>query len=255
MATRYLGGISNLPMAEGQILANACQGTCRVSWTWPRRRIKQDSASRREKQKCTAQCTSSTKVSPILSSFWPSSSFEVVANEVFCGWCGYIPHVCRNEQWWTHRNAAQIPGFTKSLYIHNHTHSGRDRPKSYSCKSCSNNSEILGIEWAAAGICTSCTARAKMSPTHMVTDYRSRWLWSVREWSPPTLPSRANESTAWLDTSTEHYEIDDIPDSGGSWGPYKAADREWRHVAVWWTVTLGVLDASSRYSSLDIQAT
>jgi len=40
----------------------------------------------------------------------------------------------------------EFHGFTKSLCIHNHTQCGRDRPKSYSCKSCSNNSEILGIE-------------------------------------------------------------------------------------------------------------
>jgi hypothetical protein len=33
------------------------------------------------------------------------------------------------------------------------------------------------------------------------------------------------------------------------------ADREWRHVAVWWTINLRVLDTSSRYASLDIQVT
>jgi hypothetical protein len=41
---------------------------------------------------------------------------------------------------------------------------------------CSNNSEILVIEWRAAGICMSCPARAKLSSTHMVTEYRSWWL-------------------------------------------------------------------------------
>jgi len=42
-------------------------------------------------------CTSS-EGSAILSCSWPNSSFEVVANQVFCGSCGYIPHVCRNGQ-------------------------------------------------------------------------------------------------------------------------------------------------------------
>ena len=176
MNTRYLVGISHLPMAERDLFANACQGTCIVSRTWARWRIKRDAASIREKQKCTTQCTSSTKGSAILSSSWASSWFEVVANNVLSGWCGYIPHEWRNGQWWMHRNAAQMPGFTKSLCIHNRTLSGWDRPKSYSCKSCSSNSEILGVEWAAAGICTSCTARAKPSTTHMVAEYRSWWL-------------------------------------------------------------------------------
>jgi len=85
MATRYLGGISDFPMAERDIFANVHQGTCRVSWTWPRQRIKRDAPSRWEKPKCTAHCTSSTKSSAILSSSWPSSSFEVVANEAVCG--------------------------------------------------------------------------------------------------------------------------------------------------------------------------
>ena len=75
-----------------------------------------------------------------------------------------------------HRNAAQIPGFTKSLSIHNHTQSGHDRPKSYSCKSSSNNAEILGIESAAAGMCMSSPAREKLSTTNMITEYRSWWL-------------------------------------------------------------------------------
>jgi len=84
MATRYLGGISDFPKAEWDIFANACQGTCRVSRTWPRLPMKRDVPSRREKRKCTAQCTSSTKGSAFLSSSWPCSAFEVVANEVCC---------------------------------------------------------------------------------------------------------------------------------------------------------------------------
>jgi len=177
MATRYLGGISDLLMAERVIFTNTCQWTCRASRTCPRWHIKRHPLSRRAKWICTTQSMSSIKGSAMLSSSGPSSSFAVVANEAFCGSCGYIPHVCQNWQRWTHRNAAQIPGFMKSLCIHNHTQSGRDRPKSYSCKSCSNNSEILGFEWAVAGICTSCPARAKPSITHMVTKYRSWWLW------------------------------------------------------------------------------
>jgi hypothetical protein len=42
----------------------------------------------------------------------------------------------------------------------------------------------------------------------------------------------ANENRAWLDEWTEHYDVDDILDYGGSGSPYEVADREWRHVAV-----------------------
>jgi hypothetical protein len=38
------------------------------------------------------------KGSVILSSSWPSSSFEVVAHKVYCGSSGYFLHVCRNGQ-------------------------------------------------------------------------------------------------------------------------------------------------------------
>jgi len=145
MATQHLGGFSDFPMAERDIAANASQWTCGVSVTWRRRCIRRDAPSRRENWKCSPQCTPSTKGVAILSFSWPSSSFEVVANQVFCGSCGYIPHVCRNVQWWKHRNATQIPELTKSLCIHNHTQSRRDRPKSYSSKPCSNKSEVLGI--------------------------------------------------------------------------------------------------------------
>ena len=176
MATRYLGGFSHFPMAERDSSANACQRTCIVSRTWPGWWIKRGAPSgTRLKWKCTPRCTS-TKGGAILSSFWPSLSFEAVANRVFCGSCGYITHICRNGQWWTHRNAAQILGFTKSLCICNYTQSRRDWPKSYSSKPCSNNSEVLGIEWAVAGIWTSCLARANPSSTPMITEYRSRWL-------------------------------------------------------------------------------
>jgi len=168
---------SDCSIAERDIAANACQGTCGVSQPWPRQCIKRDSPSRREKWKCTAQCTSSTKGSAILSSSWRSLSSEVVANKVFDVSCGYIPHVCWNGQWWMHRNAAHIPGFTKSLCINNHTQSGCNSPRCYSCRLCSNNSEILGIEWTVGDICTSCLARAKPSTSQMVGEYGSRWVW------------------------------------------------------------------------------
>ena len=178
MATWYLGGFIHFPMAERDISANSCRQMCEVSRTWWRWPIKRATLSgTREIWKCSPQYTSSTKSSAILSSSWLSSSFEVVANQVFCKSCGYIPPVCRNGQWWTDINAALIPGFTQSLCICNHTKSGRDRPQSYCSKPWGNNSEVLAIERAAAGICTNCPVRAKQSTRHMVTEYRSWWLW------------------------------------------------------------------------------
>jgi len=162
----------------------------------------------------------------------------VVANHVFCRSCGYIPCVCRHEQWWMHRYVAQIPGFTKSLCIHNHTQSGWDRPKSYSSKPCGNNSEVIGIDWAAVGICQSCPARSKQSTAHMVPEYWSWWIWYPRKWSLPTLWSGTEESASWLDESTDHHYTDDFADSAVLWGLYNVADREWRLVAVWWTIIL-----------------
>jgi len=199
MATRHFGGFSDFPLAERDISAHACEWNCRVSRTWQRLHIKRDTPSRREKWKCSAQCTHSTKGVAILSSSWPSLSFEVVANQVFCGSCGYIPHVCRNGQWPTHRNAPQIPGFMKSHWIGNHKQHWRDMHKSFSSKPYSNNSEVLGIEWAAAGICTSCAAGAKQSTTLMVTEYVSWRLWYLCAWSPRTLWSGPNTSPARLD--------------------------------------------------------
>jgi len=74
--------------------------------------------------KWNPQCSSPTKGGDVLSSFWQSSLFEVAANKVFCGLCGYIPHICRNGEWWTHRSAAQIPGFTIFIWRRNNTQSG-----------------------------------------------------------------------------------------------------------------------------------
>ena len=53
----------------------------------------------------------------------------------------------------------------------NYTQSGWDRAKSHSNKPCGNNSEVLGIEWAAAGICTGCRTGAKQSSTHMAIEH------------------------------------------------------------------------------------
>ena len=38
---------------------------------------------------------------------------------------------------------------------------------------------------------------------------------------------------AWLDESIKHHYYNDLPEFGVFWGPYEAADREWRHFAVW----------------------
>jgi len=182
MDTQYMGGFSNYPMAERDLSANACQWTCGVSRTWPRRHIKRGTPfGTRQIWNCPSWSTSSTKGGAIMFSSWPSWSFEVVSNQVFCGSCGYIPHVCWYGQRWTHRNAAQIPGFTKSLCICNYTLSGWNRPKSSSSKPCRDNSEGLSIEWAAAGNCTSYPARATQSTIYMVTEYVSWWQWYIHE--------------------------------------------------------------------------
>jgi len=149
-------------MAERDIFANSCQRAWGVSQTcleWP---IKRGALSgTRHTWKCSPQCSSSTKSGGILSSSWPSSSFGVVVNKVLCRSCEYIPHEGRNGQWCTNRNTAQIPGLTQRLGIPNNTHSGQDRPQFYCSKCCGNNSEVLCIERAAAGICTCCPVRAK----------------------------------------------------------------------------------------------
>jgi len=153
MPTRFFGGFFDCLMAERHIAAHAYQRTCGASqnwWTQPNQRG--TSSITREKWKCTPPCTSSTICHAILSTARPSLPFEVVANHVFCGSCGYIPHVCCNQQYWTPRKATQIPGFKKPLCIRHYTHSRWDRPKSFRCTLYSSNYEVLGIEWAVAGI-------------------------------------------------------------------------------------------------------
>jgi len=153
MATWYFRGFAGIRMAERDNSANACQRTCVVSRTWQRRPIRIEVPSRTwETWKCSPQCTSSTKGGAIVSPSWQCSSIEVVSNQLFCRSCGYIPHVCRNGQWWIDRNSAQIPGFAQSLCICNDTQSGLGQTKSYCTKASSNYSEVLGIERAVAGI-------------------------------------------------------------------------------------------------------
>jgi len=84
MARRLLGGFSDFLMTEGDISANACQGTCRLSWARWRRCIKWGALSiTRETRRCSLLCTCCTNSGAILSSFWRSSLFEVMANWVF----------------------------------------------------------------------------------------------------------------------------------------------------------------------------
>jgi len=175
-------------MGEWNISSNGGKWTWEVSRGWLGQRIKRGpSSDTRQKWICTPWCTSSTHDSYILSSFWPSSSFQIVANQVLCWSCGYIPHVCRYEQWWWHRNATKFPGFMKSLSMCNDTHYEWDRHISHSSKPCSNNCEALGITWGAAGICTSCLAMAKLSAMYLVTEYGPWLLLYLREWSFPTI--------------------------------------------------------------------
>jgi len=178
LATWYLGRFSECPIAGRDIAANACERTRGISQTRPRCHIKRGASSEtREKRKFAPHYTPFTLGNAILFSAWPSSSFEPVANWVFCGSCGYIPHVCRTGKRWTHRDAAQFPGLKKSLCVCNYTQSGSDRPNSYSSKPCSKTSEVLGCEWAASGMCMSCPARAIHGSPKLVTCYGSWWLW------------------------------------------------------------------------------
>jgi len=117
------------------------------------------------------------KDSVMLSTARPSSSFEVVAHKVFCRSFGCFLLVCRTGQWWAHRNAAQIQRFAKSHCVHIYTQSRWDRPKSHHSKPWGNNSDVLGIEWAAAGMCTGCPIGAKQSSTHLAIEHWKKWLW------------------------------------------------------------------------------
>jgi len=153
MATRHLGVFADFLMAKSDISTNARQQICGVSQTWPWWCIKRGSSSRNRMQgTSTPQWTFSTTGGAILSPSWPSSSCEVVANQVFCRSCGCIPPVGRNGQWWMHRSEAQNLGFTKSLCIYTYTQSRQDSPRNIRCKPCSYNSDVWGIEWAVAGI-------------------------------------------------------------------------------------------------------
>jgi len=197
MTNQYLGWFCNFPKAERHISANACQCTWGVSQPWQRQSIKWGAPAQNwNKWNRHASSTSSSKGSAISSSPRPISSSEVVAHKVLCGSFRYILHVCGNGQRCAHTNAAQIPRFAKSLCVRNYTQSGQNRPKSHISKPCGNNSEGLGIEWGAPGICTSCPTGAQLSSTHMAIEHWTQWLWQQSEWSPPALGSSTNESPA-----------------------------------------------------------
>jgi len=197
IASWHLGGFFDYSMPEKDISSNYCRWACGVFRTWPGWSIKSGAPSgAREQLQCTLQCTSSTKAIAIFSTSRASSWFEVVADQVSRRSCGYTPHVCWNGQCWTHRNAAQIPGFMKSVCIGNYTQSGWKRPKSYSCKRCIDNWAVQGMEYPAAGICMSSPARVKLSTSHIITERGSWKLCSPREWSPSTLLSCLNNVLA-----------------------------------------------------------
>lgn len=139
MARRHWGEYSDILMTKSLSLANSGQLPCRGSWTWWRQQIKWEPPSRTsENWQCAPQCTSRKNCGAISSCSCPSSSFELVANQLFCGSCWYIPHICRNGQWWMCTNAPQILEFTKSLCSCNYTQRGWDRHKSHSWTNDSN---------------------------------------------------------------------------------------------------------------------
>jgi len=58
----------------------------------------------------------------------------------------------------------------------NYTQIGRDRPQSHSSIPCGNNSIVLGIGRAAAGIYTGYPTGAKQSSLYMATEHWTQWL-------------------------------------------------------------------------------
>jgi len=124
-----LGRISDAPIAERAISGILCQQTHRESDSRPIWHIKRRASSgTREKFQMHSPVHLIHQRQCYLSSSWPNSSIEVVANQVCGESCRYIAHVYRNGQWMTHRNAVQIPALKKSIFIHNYTQSGRDWP-------------------------------------------------------------------------------------------------------------------------------
>jgi hypothetical protein len=122
MAIRYLGGISDFPMAERDIFTNAYQETYRVSGTWQRPRIMRDASSRWEKRKCIAQCTSSTTGSAILSShavithkFWVLNEQQQAFARVVRLGQNWVPHT-----WWPNTG----PGGSDNRPCDFHKHCG-----------------------------------------------------------------------------------------------------------------------------------
>ena len=96
-----IGGLSNFLMGERDISANACQWICGVSWTWPGQQIKRGAACITREKWIYIPWYTSTNGDAILSSSWPSLSFEVVANLVFYWSCEYFPNIYSIGQWWS----------------------------------------------------------------------------------------------------------------------------------------------------------
>jgi len=74
--------------------------------------------------------------------------------------------------WW-------VPGFMKSVCLCHNAQIGRDQVMSNWYIPCGKNLEVLGIASAAASSCRCSPAGAKQSTPHMVTEYRTTWLWCI----------------------------------------------------------------------------
>jgi len=105
----------------------------------------------REKFKWTLTTTFCNIHSAILSPFRLILSFQVVAEDVSCRSCAYIPHAFRNWQYQRYRDAVHIAGFKKALCIGNCTPTGWSRSKSYFSKQYCSNTEVLSSESALEG--------------------------------------------------------------------------------------------------------
>jgi hypothetical protein len=73
-------------------------------------------------------------------------------------------------------NAAQTEHLVQCLCIENDAQFGRNTPISYSNNQCSNDSEDLGMEEAAAGIRTRRPVKVNEIAIHIDIDSGSCWL-------------------------------------------------------------------------------
>jgi hypothetical protein len=92
-----------LPLAESDISTNACLQSCILFQTWPSQcNTSSAPCDKRGNSQCIPQGASSTTGSSIICSFCFSSSFKVVTNQVFCGSCRLVLHLCHSGQnYWT----------------------------------------------------------------------------------------------------------------------------------------------------------